>query len=79
MVYDRAGQPVTMTFADYLLPTATEIPAVGALAVVPTHLVPVAGVALVAGSKTGVGKGRTRDEQGLARRVVCDPKRTRRS
>ena len=34
---------------------------------------------LVAGSKTGVGKGRSRDEQELARRVVCDAKRTRRS
>ena len=31
MVYDRAGQPVTMTFADYLLPTATEIPAIATL------------------------------------------------
>ncbi len=28
MGYDRAGQPVTTTFADYLLPGATEIPAV---------------------------------------------------
>ena len=27
MGYDDAGQPVTTTFADYLLPTATEVPA----------------------------------------------------
>ena len=27
MGYDAAGQPVTTTFADYLLPTATEVPA----------------------------------------------------
>ena len=27
MGYDEAGQPVTTTFADYLLPTATEVPA----------------------------------------------------
>ena len=26
MGYDDAGQPVTTTFADYLLPTATEVP-----------------------------------------------------
>jgi carbon-monoxide dehydrogenase large subunit len=26
MGYDEAGQPVTTTFADYLLPTATEVP-----------------------------------------------------
>ena len=26
MCYDEAGQPVTTTFADYLLPTATEVP-----------------------------------------------------
>jgi carbon-monoxide dehydrogenase large subunit len=26
MGYDAAGQPVTTTFADYLLPTATEVP-----------------------------------------------------
>ena len=26
MGYDDAGQPVTTTFADYLLPTATELP-----------------------------------------------------
>jgi aerobic carbon-monoxide dehydrogenase large subunit len=26
MGYDAAGQPVTTTFADYLLPTATELP-----------------------------------------------------
>jgi carbon-monoxide dehydrogenase large subunit len=28
MGYDQAGQPVTTTFADYLLPGASEIPAV---------------------------------------------------
>jgi carbon-monoxide dehydrogenase large subunit len=28
MGYDVNGQPVTMTFADYLLPTATEVPAI---------------------------------------------------
>lgn len=27
MGYDAAAQPVTTTFADYLLPTATEVPA----------------------------------------------------
>ena len=26
MVYDRNAQPLTTTFADYLLPTATELP-----------------------------------------------------
>ena len=26
MGYDEAGQPVTTTFADYLLPTATDLP-----------------------------------------------------
>ena len=26
MGYDAAGQPVTTTYADYLLPTATEVP-----------------------------------------------------
>ena len=26
MGYDASGQPVTTTFADYLLPTATEMP-----------------------------------------------------
>jgi carbon-monoxide dehydrogenase large subunit len=26
MGYDDSGQPVTTTFADYLLPTATEVP-----------------------------------------------------
>jgi carbon-monoxide dehydrogenase large subunit len=26
MIYDESGQPVTTTFADYLLPTATELP-----------------------------------------------------
>jgi len=26
MIYDEAGQPVTTTYADYLLPTATETP-----------------------------------------------------
>src|SRR5262244_3094204 len=28
MGYDEAGQPVTTTFADYLLPSATEVPAI---------------------------------------------------
>jgi carbon-monoxide dehydrogenase large subunit len=28
MGYDDAAQPVTTTFADYLLPTATELPAI---------------------------------------------------
>ena len=28
MGYDAAGQPVTTTFADYLLPTATEVPTI---------------------------------------------------
>jgi carbon-monoxide dehydrogenase large subunit len=31
MGYDDAGQPVTTTFADYLLPTATEVPTVTTL------------------------------------------------
>jgi carbon-monoxide dehydrogenase large subunit len=31
MSYDDAGQPVTTTFADYLLPTATEVPALETL------------------------------------------------
>ena len=31
MGYDETGQPVTTTFADYLLPTATELPRLEAL------------------------------------------------
>ena len=31
MGYDAAGQPVTTTFADYLLPTATEVPKIETL------------------------------------------------
>jgi carbon-monoxide dehydrogenase large subunit len=31
MGYDDSGQPITTTFADYLLPTATELPAMTAL------------------------------------------------
>jgi carbon-monoxide dehydrogenase large subunit len=30
MGYDESGQPTTTTFADYLLPTATEIPRISA-------------------------------------------------
>jgi carbon-monoxide dehydrogenase large subunit len=31
MAYDRSGQPLTTTFADYLLPTATELPGIEVL------------------------------------------------
>ena len=31
MGYDESGQPVTTTFADYLLPSATEVPAIKTL------------------------------------------------
>ena len=31
MGYDAAGQPITTTFADYLLPTATEVPRIETL------------------------------------------------
>src|SRR5207244_9210124 len=31
MGYDDSGQPVTTTFADYLLPTATELPTMTAM------------------------------------------------
>jgi carbon-monoxide dehydrogenase large subunit len=31
MGYDDSGQPVTTTFADYLLPSATEVPAIEVL------------------------------------------------
>src|SRR5262249_56165267 len=31
MEFDESGQPVTTTFADYLLPSATEVPAIKTL------------------------------------------------